>query len=62
MSTRHNKRLQALEAACQARPSLDAQAQAFGHALGVAYGGPSEPVTLADALQAADEVYGHEKH
>ncbi len=57
-----SKRLQTLEAACKARPSPDAQAPAFGHALAVAYGGPDEPVTLAAAMRAADEVYSDEKH
>ncbi len=56
----NRRRLQSLEAACRARPSRDEEASGFGHALAVAYGGRDEPVTLHDAQQAADEVYGHE--
>ncbi len=62
MRTSHNKRLQALEAACEVRLSRDAQAQ-FAADLANVYGEPGDPVRpmiMAEWQADINEVYGHE--
>ncbi len=63
MRTSHNKRLAALEAACEARPSRDVGAAQFAADLANVYGEPGDPVQpmiMAEWQADINEVYGHE--